>query len=109
MFCKLTMMICLTAALTGCSLAVGVSDGSGPGCSYSVRGPGGESLGVAESFLVEQDGMTVQLQGGELTVDGESYGQVPAGSNIEIEPGRVMVNGVERSPVGIGIDEAVRS
>ena len=109
MFWKLTSIICLTAALAGCSLAVGVSDGSGPGCSYSVRGPSGESLGLASSFLVEQDGMTVQLQGGELTVDGESYGQLPAGSSIAVEPGRVMVNGVERSPVGIGSDEAVRS
>lgn len=99
MFWKLTSIICLTAALTGCSLAVGVSDGSGPGCSYSVRGPSGESLGVAESFLVEQDGMTVQLQDGVLKVDGESYGQVPAGSSIEVEPDRVLVNGVERSAI----------
>jgi hypothetical protein len=95
---NLILVVCLSMLLAGCNVSVGYSDGSSLGYSYVIHGPGGDSVGYAAEFAVVQDGISVNMDDGELTVNGRSYGQIAAGASIEVERDRVLVNGVEVQP-----------
>jgi hypothetical protein len=89
---------CLATLMAGCNISVGYSDGSSVGYSYVIHGPGGDSVGYAAEFAVVQDNISVNMDDGELTVNGRSYGQIADGASIEVEQNRVLINGVEIQP-----------
>jgi hypothetical protein len=99
MFRSMILVACLALVAAGCNVAVVSSDGSRVAYTYTVRGPDGNvASGQAEEFNVRQDGLWVEMDEGELTMNGASYGQIAEGATIVVDSDQVLVDGIELRP-----------
>jgi len=99
---SLSIALLAVALLGSCKFKAIVSTGTelkGEGITFQVPSESSSSSSGTGGIEFNGESVKAKTDGKTLTVDGKAYGTLKAGDVVNLrEKGKVLVNGVERSP-----------